>query len=60
MKIIVLVDNKVHKRGYIAEHGLSLFIEHDHTYTLFDTGQSDVSQKKLSNRIAINIIQIKS
>ncbi len=42
MKITVLVDNKVHKRGYIAEHGLSLFIEHDHTYTLFDTGQSDV------------------
>lgn len=42
MKITVLTDNKVRRRGFIAEHGLSLFIEYDHTYTLFDTGQSDL------------------
>jgi len=52
MKITVLTDNKVRRRGFIAEHGLSLFIEHDHTYTLFDTGQSDLFIK---NAVKSNI-----
>lgn len=52
MKITVLADNKVRKCGYIAEHGLSLWIEHDHTYTLFDTGQSNLFIK---NAVKSNI-----
>lgn len=52
MKITVLTDNKVRRRGYIAEHGLSLYIEHDHKYTLFDTGQSDLFIK---NAVKSNI-----
>lgn len=42
MKIIVLTDDKVQKRGFLAEHGLSLFIEYKGYNILFDTGQSDV------------------
>ena len=52
MKITVLTDNKVRKRGYLAEHGLSLYIEHNHVYSLFDTGQSDLFIK---NAIKANI-----
>lgn len=42
MKITVLTDDKVQKRGFLAEHGLSLFIEYKDCNILFDTGQSDV------------------
>ena len=42
MKITVLTDDKVQKRGFLAEHGLSLFIEYKDYNILFDTGQSDV------------------
>ena len=42
MKITVLTDDKVKKRGFLAEHGLSLFIEYEDCNILFDTGQSDV------------------
>jgi len=42
MKITVLTDDKVKKRGFLAEHGLSVFIEHENGNILFDTGQSDV------------------
>lgn len=45
MRLTVLTDDKVRKRGYIAEHGLSLFIEVDDKIILFDTGQSDVFLK---------------
>jgi len=40
MKVYILTDNVVNKRGLIAEHGLSLFIEHNGLHILFDTGQS--------------------
>lgn len=42
LKITVLTDNLVRKRGLLAEHGLSLWIEHDGEYLLFDTGQTSV------------------
>lgn len=42
MKIYILTDNRTKKRDILAEHGLSVFIEHKNTNTLFDTGQSDV------------------
>lgn len=42
MKMHILTDNRAKKRGFLAEHGLSLFIEHENTNILFDTGQSDV------------------
>ncbi len=42
MKITVLTDDKAKKRGFVAEHGLSLFIEYKDYNILFDTGQSDV------------------
>lgn len=42
MKIHILTDNRTKKRNFLAEHGLSLFIEHENGNILFDTGQSDV------------------
>lgn len=42
MKISILTDNRVKKRGFVAEHGLSIFIEQDGTNILFDTGQTNI------------------
>ncbi len=42
MKIHILADNIARKRGILAEHGLSLFIEREAGNILFDTGQSSV------------------
>lgn len=42
MKVSILTDNIVKKRGFLAEHGLSLYIEHGGINILFDTGQSSV------------------
>jgi len=42
MTIKVLTDNRVRKRGLLAEHGLSLYITHGEQNILFDVGQSNV------------------
>ncbi len=42
MKVNILTDNRVSKRGLLAEHGLSIFIETVKGNFLFDTGQSAV------------------
>lgn len=42
MKISILTDNRTKKRDFLAEHGLSIYIEHKKVNILFDTGQSDV------------------
>ena len=42
MKVSILTDDIVKKRGFLAEHGLSLYIEHNGINILFDTGQSSV------------------
>ncbi len=42
LKVQILTDNRVNKRGLLAEHGLSLWIEKDDKVILFDTGQSSV------------------
>lgn len=42
MKIHILTDDRVKKRGFLAEHGMSIYIEHEDTNILFDTGQTDV------------------
>jgi len=40
MRIVTLVENLVYGK-FTAEHGLSLYIEHEGNRILFDTGQSD-------------------
>lgn len=45
MNISVLNENTAGKRGFLAEHGLSLLIEHEGKRWLFDTGQTDVFMK---------------
>lgn len=42
LKIHILTDDRVRRRGLLAEHGLSLWIEKDDKAILFDTGQSPV------------------
>jgi len=42
MKMHILTDNRTKKRGFLAEHGMSIYIEHEKANILFDTGQSDV------------------
>lgn len=42
MKISILTENTVYKRGFIGEHGLSLLIETKGRKFLFDTGQTRV------------------
>jgi 7,8-dihydropterin-6-yl-methyl-4-(beta-D-ribofuranosyl)aminobenzene 5'-phosphate synthase len=41
MRIVTLIENLAYKRGLIAEHGLSFYIETCTSKLLFDTGQSD-------------------
>lgn len=45
MRISILNENTAGKRGFLAEHGLSLLIEHEGRRWLFDTGQTDVFMK---------------
>ncbi|MEG0961679.1 MAG: MBL fold metallo-hydrolase [Lachnospiraceae bacterium] len=54
MKVSILTENIVYKRGYIGEHGLSLFIEHDNLNYLFDTGQSSVFTRN-AHKMKINL-----
>lgn len=42
MKVTILTENTVYKRGLLGEHGLSLLIETGSQRYLFDTGQSRV------------------
>ena len=42
MKFAVLNENTAGKRGFLAEHGLSVLIFHEGRKLLFDTGQTDV------------------
>ncbi len=41
--ITVLVENSVHRRGLVAEHGLSFHIQIGQRSLLFDTGQTDLT-----------------
>ncbi len=42
MKVTILTENTVYKRGLLGEHGLSLLIDTGRRRYLFDTGQSRV------------------
>ncbi len=42
MKISILTENTVYKRGFLGEHGLSVLIGTEDKHYLFDTGQSNV------------------
>lgn len=49
VKVHILTDDRVRKRGLLAEHGLSLWIEKDDKSILFDTGQSSVFSHNAEN-----------
>ncbi|HBG24660.1 MAG: hypothetical protein A2X17_03515 [Bacteroidetes bacterium GWF2_41_61] len=54
MKITTLTDNVVNRRGLLAEHGLSIYLEVDNKRVLFDTGQSSVFYKN-AIELGVNI-----
>ena len=54
MKITTLIENLVYKRGLVAEHGLSIYIETESRKILFDTGQSGLLIQN-SQKLGINI-----
>lgn len=45
MRVLILNENTAGRRGFLAEHGLSLLIEQEEKRWLFDTGQTDVFMK---------------
>jgi 7,8-dihydropterin-6-yl-methyl-4-(beta-D-ribofuranosyl)aminobenzene 5'-phosphate synthase len=51
MKLKILSENTA-MEGYEEEHGLSYFIDHNHSVLLFDTGASDVF---LRNALKLNV-----
>lgn len=57
MRFHILTDNRVKKRGLLAEHGLSIFIEYKDKAILFDTGQSDVYLKN-ARTMGLNLSKI--
>lgn len=49
MDVKILTENTVYKRGFLGEHGLSLWIETGKKRYLFDMGQSGVFLKNAGN-----------
>ena len=45
MQIHILTNDTARKRGFLAEHGLSVYIEYKSRRLLFDTGQTDVYRR---------------
>jgi 7,8-dihydropterin-6-yl-methyl-4-(beta-D-ribofuranosyl)aminobenzene 5'-phosphate synthase len=58
LSITILTENQVRKRGLLAEHGLSLWIENRNSRILFDAGQTDVYLKNAAKLgIDLNLAQ---
>jgi 7,8-dihydropterin-6-yl-methyl-4-(beta-D-ribofuranosyl)aminobenzene 5'-phosphate synthase len=57
MKIKVLAENTVYKRGYLGEHGLSLWMETKEKQYLFDMGQSGVFLQN-ADKMNLNLEQL--
>ncbi len=57
MKVIVLTENTVYKRGFLAEHGLSLLIETEGETWLFDMGQTGVFLQN-AEKMKVNLGQL--
>lgn len=43
IKLTILVENSVHQRGLVAEHGLAFHVQRGSQSLLLDTGQSDLA-----------------
>ena len=42
LKINILADNHVRRRGFLAEHGYSILVRLDDFQVLFDAGQTEI------------------
>ena len=59
LKIVILAENSIEKRGLIAEHGLSFYIEYGDEKYLFDTGQGLVLSHN-AKKLDIDLNEISS
>lgn len=59
VKISVLSENTTYKKGFRAEHGLSLHVETENGNVLFDTGQSDLMVKN-AGRLNIDLSRVEA
>jgi len=59
LEITILAENSVEKRGFLAEHGLSFYINYGKEKYLFDTGQGLVLSHN-AKKLDINLEQISS
>lgn len=58
MKLTILTDNTVlQSKNFLAEHGLSFYIEEDNKKILFDTGYSDVFIKN-AHKMGIDLLDL--
>jgi 7,8-dihydropterin-6-yl-methyl-4-(beta-D-ribofuranosyl)aminobenzene 5'-phosphate synthase len=57
VKIVTLIENLVYKKGLVAEHGLSLYVEKGNYKILFDTGQSGLFMQN-AHKMGIDIRDI--
>ena len=49
VEITIVVENNVHKKGLLAEHGLAFWVDYKDKSYLFDTGQGDILAHNLNN-----------
>lgn len=59
LEVTILAENSVKKRGLLAEHGLSFYINYNDEEYLFDTGQGLVLTHN-AKKLGINLKQISS
>lgn len=57
MRITCLIENTASDEKFIAEHGLSLYVETDKAKILFDMGQSDAFVSN-ADKLGINLSDV--
>lgn len=57
MEISILTENTVYRRGFLAEHGLSLLVKTETHALLFDTGQTGVFHEN-ARRMGIDLSKL--
>ncbi len=55
MKVFLLVENKAYRQGLMAEHGLSLYVEHRGVNILFDFGQTPDALLNNAKVLGVNL-----
>ncbi|WP_066636921.1 MBL fold metallo-hydrolase [Desulfolucanica intricata] len=57
LKLTTLSENSANKKGYLAEHGLSILVEYGDYKVIFDTGQG-ISAAQNADKLGVNLREI--